>query len=90
LEREAELVRWDVVEGYVSRQAAQDSYGVVLSEDLALDAAATDALRAKRRAERGHNGPRKIALPTPVIEGDVTVLRTDLTVFATRPAQAAE
>jgi len=33
---------------------------------------------------------RKTALPTPVTQDGVTVLRTDLTVFATRQAAAAE
>jgi N-methylhydantoinase B len=91
LERDAELVRWDVIEGYVSRQAAQESYGVVLGEEFVLDAKATEALRAQLRKERDGNGKRKTALPTPVTENGITVLRTDLTVFATRPpAVAAE
>jgi N-methylhydantoinase B len=91
LEREAELVRWDVVEGYVSREAAQDQYGVVLKDDLALDAKATETLRQKLRGERAGNGRRKVAMPVPVTDGaGVTALRTDLTVFATRPAAAAE
>jgi hypothetical protein len=91
LDREAEIVRWDVIEGYVSRRAAQESYGVVLTDELALDATATDTLRQKLRAERGSNGARKIAVPTPVTDSaGVTALRTDLTVFATRPAAAAE
>jgi len=51
---------------------------------------ATKTLRAKLRSERGSNGARKTALPTPVVENGVTALRTDLTVFATRPAAAAE
>jgi N-methylhydantoinase B len=89
LEREAELVRWDVVEGYVSRRAAQESYGVVLTDDLGLDAAATGALRATLRAARGSNGKYKVAVPTPVTENGVTALRTDLTIFATRPPAAA-
>ena len=36
--RPAETVRWDVVEGYVSREAAVEKYGVVLKDDLTLDA----------------------------------------------------
>jgi len=89
LDREADLVRWDVVEGYVSRQAAQDQYGVVLTEELVLDAKATEALRQKLLAERSATGKHKVAIPTPVTDAGVTVLRTDLTVFATRPPAAA-
>ena len=59
-------------------------------DDLTLDATATEALRAKQRTERNGNTARKTALPTPVVENGVTALRTDLTVFATRPAAAAE
>lgn len=46
--------------------------------------------RAALRIERGKDSKRKIATPTPVDAGGVTALRTDLTVFATRPAAAAE
>jgi hypothetical protein len=47
-----------VVEGRVSRQAAQDAYGVVLvagrdTDDLQIDEAATATLRDKMRARRG-------------------------------------
>jgi N-methylhydantoinase B len=47
LQRDAALVRRDVAMGYVSRQAARDSYGVVLNEDLTIDEAATAALRKR-------------------------------------------
>ncbi len=51
LERDPELVRTDVIEGYVSRDAAFADYGVVLDPaDLALDLAATARERAARRA----------------------------------------
>ncbi len=51
LERDAARVREDVVEGFVSAKKARESYGVVLDEaSLALDAAATEALRASMRA----------------------------------------
>ena len=58
LEREAELVCQDVVEGRVSRQAAQEAYGVVVqpgrdADDWQIDLAATMALRDKMRLERG-------------------------------------
>jgi N-methylhydantoinase B len=61
LERDPEKVRDDVLDEYVSREAAEREYGVLLAgeiEDYSLevDAAATDALRAERRAERAAGG----------------------------------
>ncbi len=53
LERDAERVREDAVDDVVSRETARAVYGVVLSEDLSLDRAATEAERARRRAEEG-------------------------------------
>ncbi|HUB95662.1 MAG TPA: hypothetical protein VL993_07080, partial [Stellaceae bacterium] len=51
LQRDPELVRWDVVEGYVSREAALADYGVVLDpKTLAVDEAATASTRAERQA----------------------------------------
>jgi N-methylhydantoinase B len=47
--REPERVRDDVVDGYVSRTAAERDYGVVLTDALEIDAAATQRLRAQRR-----------------------------------------
>ncbi|HEY6864217.1 MAG TPA: hydantoin utilization protein B, partial [Burkholderiales bacterium] len=52
-ERDAERVRADVLEGYVTPEAARERYGVVLKgETLEIDAAATakrrDAMRASR------------------------------------------
>jgi N-methylhydantoinase B len=47
LERDPERVRWDVVEEFVSTEAARDLYGVVLKEDLSVDRAATRDLRRK-------------------------------------------
>ncbi len=47
-ERDVEKVREDVIEGYVSRDAARKDYGVVLTEKLEIDVEATRALRAKR------------------------------------------
>jgi N-methylhydantoinase B len=46
-ERAPELVRQDVVRGYVSRDAARDDYGVAFKEDFSVDADATAKLRAK-------------------------------------------
>lgn len=47
LERDPEMVRQDVLEGLVSRRAAEDIYGVVLTADMEVDAAKT----ARRRNE---------------------------------------
>ena len=52
LEREPERVQWDVIEGYVSADAARERYGVVLTPDLSVDAAATQARRAALRQGR--------------------------------------
>jgi N-methylhydantoinase B len=43
--RDAELVAFDVAEGYVSVEAAERDYGVVVAPDGTLDAAATARLR---------------------------------------------
>jgi N-methylhydantoinase B len=51
LDRDPALVRWDVIEGLVSREAALGDYGVVLDpKDLSVDQAATDRTRTERRA----------------------------------------
>jgi N-methylhydantoinase B len=51
LERPAELVAEDVRQGYVSIAAAAEHYGVVIDPDtLAIDRAATETVRAARRA----------------------------------------
>jgi N-methylhydantoinase B/oxoprolinase/acetone carboxylase alpha subunit len=55
LDREPERVRVDVVERWVSREAARDVYGVVLSgedEEMTVDADATKSLRSGLRAQR--------------------------------------
>ena len=49
LERDAENVRRDVLDGYVSVDHARDGYGVVLTRTLEIDAKRTDR---KRRAMR--------------------------------------
>jgi N-methylhydantoinase B len=59
LDREPDKVRDDVLDEYVSREAAEREYGVVLTGEfadytLAVDAKATKALRARMR--RGGNG----------------------------------
>jgi N-methylhydantoinase B len=53
LQRAPEAVRADVADGRVTRLAAERDYGVVLSDDLTIDGAATEQRRAERRAERG-------------------------------------
>ncbi|HUK57784.1 MAG TPA: hypothetical protein VLV50_01035, partial [Stellaceae bacterium] len=51
LERDPDAVRWDVIEGFVSFDAARDDYGVVLDpKTRAVDEGATRALRASRKA----------------------------------------
>jgi N-methylhydantoinase B len=63
--RDPEAVREDVLDEYVSPEASRERYGVVLTGsaedgDLAVDGAATEALRAKLGAERdsGKGAPR--------------------------------
>lgn len=55
LERAAEQVRDDVLDGFISAESAERDYGVVLSSDLTdVDAAATDARRKElARMPRG-------------------------------------
>ncbi|NJK79868.1 MAG: hydantoinase B/oxoprolinase family protein [Chloroflexaceae bacterium] len=57
LTRPAELVQRDVRYGLVSKEKALNAYGVVLHDDLALDADATAALRAQKAEERGEVQP---------------------------------
>ncbi len=53
LARDPERVRTDVLEELVSPEAARRDYGVVLTKELALDAAATQTLRASRKSGGG-------------------------------------
>jgi N-methylhydantoinase B len=53
LERPPERVLRDIREGYVSLDAARARYGVVMSAEELVDEAATAALRARLREERG-------------------------------------
>ncbi len=57
LEREADLVGLDVLQGKVSARAAREEYGVIVrvidGTALEIDAAATTALRTRLRAGRG-------------------------------------
>jgi N-methylhydantoinase B len=52
LERDASLVRTDVLEELVSPEAAREQYGVVLRDDLTLDEAATQRRRDEIRSAR--------------------------------------
>jgi N-methylhydantoinase B len=49
-ERDPERVRMDVVQDYVSPDCAREDYGVALTSELAVDAAATAQLRARTTA----------------------------------------
>ena len=53
LERDAAAVRSDVIEEFVSRRFAEETYGVVLRDDLTLDEAATEQRRNALRSGRG-------------------------------------
>jgi N-methylhydantoinase B len=50
-QRDPEAVLWDVEQGFVSREAAEREYGVVIDEAGALDAAATEKTRRVRVRE---------------------------------------
>jgi hypothetical protein len=43
----------DVLDDFTTIELAREAYGVVISDSLQIDAAATDALRAQLRSERG-------------------------------------
>ncbi len=49
LERAPEAVLDDVLDGYISTDAAKADYGIVIGPDLELDLAATERTRAERR-----------------------------------------
>jgi N-methylhydantoinase B len=53
LERDPERVRADVLEEFVSPEAARADYGVVLAKDLSVDVEATQALRRQIRTGGG-------------------------------------
>jgi N-methylhydantoinase B len=53
LERDPEKVRWDVLEGFVSLQAAREEYGVVFrEEDFTIDHEATRRLRESKTGKK--------------------------------------
>jgi N-methylhydantoinase B/oxoprolinase/acetone carboxylase alpha subunit len=53
LDRDARMVLEDVLDDFTTLDLAREAYGVVISESLVIDEAATEALRAKLRSERG-------------------------------------
>jgi N-methylhydantoinase B len=63
IERDAALVRADVVEELVSRRVAEEVYGVVLRDDLTLDRTATErrrnALRSAAKREETDGSERR-------------------------------
>jgi len=77
-ERDAWRVQADYDNRIVSVKSAQEIYGVMLDKDGKLDAAATDALRAKRRKARVKGNAAK-PLTGPVIANptDNLVLRRE-------------
>jgi N-methylhydantoinase B len=53
LERDVAAVRSDVIEEFVSRRFAEETYGVVLRDDLTLDEVQTERRRNALRSGRG-------------------------------------
>ncbi len=62
LDRDAEAVARDVAEDWVSPERARSDYGVAITDDGAVDAAATEALRTEIRAQRKQGRPGTWAL----------------------------
>jgi N-methylhydantoinase B len=54
LERDPMAVRADVQEEFISARSAREHYGVVLTDELAVDHAATEAARNAIRSTRGN------------------------------------
>ena len=66
LERPAEVVHADVLDGRVSGACAARDYGVVIADDGSLDSTATETLRARLLAERGD-------APLPVVNRGISL-----------------
>jgi len=64
LERDPQLVYRDVLDGYVSRDAAEKVYGVVITQDnsgrLILDLKATERLRQKLSSDRSQTSGHRL------------------------------
>ena len=50
-DRDPQDVARDVLEGFVSKQAAEKDYGVAISDSLEIDSEATEALRSSNKPE---------------------------------------
>ncbi len=74
LDRDIELVRTEVRDGFISREAARAEYGVVVSDDVdpQIDVAATDALRAE-------HARRERPMVTPTVPNSSTWLAEHIT-----------
>jgi N-methylhydantoinase B len=70
LERDTNRVAADLRDGYISPAAARELYGVVLNEALAIDDAATQALRQRLRSAR--LGLRATTMPNVFEPGAVS------------------
>jgi N-methylhydantoinase B len=58
--RDPQRVRDDVIDGYVSRAAAERDYGVILTNELEIDWEATKRMRsAPRIVDRGETPARR-------------------------------
>ncbi len=53
LERDPELVRWDVINGKVTLTSAREDYGVALNPDLTVNLSETEVLRKNLRKKGG-------------------------------------
>ena len=53
LDREPRMVLEDVLDDFTTIELAREAYGVVISDGLQIDEAATETLRAQLRSERG-------------------------------------
>ncbi len=67
-DRAAELVARDVRYDLVSAEQARQGYGVALTADHHVDAAATEKLRRKMRDDRGPPAPFNFGFEPPVRE----------------------
>ncbi len=92
LARDPELVRRDVVAGYVSAERARDGYGVVLAADGTVDEAATRTRRAalagrarrlpvredERDPYRGERGRHRVVRLSAALAAELGVAEGDL------------
>ena len=69
LEREPDSVAQDVIDGLVSREAAESIYGVVFAADNGVDVVATPDRRAALKRERQAAITRATAVSEPLVAG---------------------